>query len=105
MSIRLKAATEGDELIVVPSGDALHEMIIALAPPDNSFVIVEPDEDDPTRFASVARLDDGTFGVEYRDPLRRYHRLDIATAPDRIASDVTIWTASAARAHETFGRR
>jgi hypothetical protein len=47
------------------------EMIIELALPDNTFVIVEPDEDDPTWFASVSRLDDGTYEVEYRDPLHR----------------------------------
>ncbi|MDX3111093.1 hypothetical protein [Nonomuraea angiospora] len=102
--IRLKAESEGGELIVEPSEDALYEMIIELALPDNTFVIVEPDEDDPTWFASVACLDDGTYEVEYRDPLRRYHRLDTATDPSRIASDVTIWTAQASRAHAVLTR-
>ncbi|WP_431934581.1 hypothetical protein [Nonomuraea jabiensis] len=102
--IRLKAENEGGELILEPSEDALYEMIIELTLPNNTFVIVEPDEDDPTWFASVARLDDGTYEVEYRDPLRRYHRLDIATDPSRIASDVTVWTAQASRAHAALSR-
>ncbi|MEO3888895.1 hypothetical protein [Nonomuraea sp. B5E05] len=102
--IRLKAENEGGELIVEPSEDALYDVIIKLTLPDNTFVIVEPDEDDPTWFASVARLDDGTYEVEYRDPLRRYHRLDTATDPSRIARDVTIWTAQASRAHAALTR-
>jgi hypothetical protein len=102
--IRLKAENESGELIVEPSEDALYEMIIDLTLPDNTFVIVEPDEDDPTWFASVARLDDGIYEVEYRDPLRRYHRLDTATDPSHIASDVTIWTAQASRAHAALTR-
>ncbi|MEV1179440.1 hypothetical protein [Nonomuraea sp. NPDC049784] len=102
--IRLKAESEGGELIMEPSEDALYEMINELAHPANTFVIVEPDEDDPAWFASVACLDDGTYEVEYRDPLRRYHRLDTATDPRRIATDVTIWTAQASRAHAALSR-
>ncbi|MFI6734688.1 hypothetical protein ACIBI9_17305 [Nonomuraea sp. NPDC050451] len=102
--IRLKAESEGGELIVEPSEDALYEMIIELALPDNTFVIVEPDEGDPIWFASVACLENGTYEVEYRDPLRRYHRLETATDPSRIASDVTMWTAQASRAHAALSR-
>ncbi|GAA4586808.1 hypothetical protein GCM10023194_34040 [Planotetraspora phitsanulokensis] len=100
--IPLKAETEGGELIVEPSEDALYEMITELTTPDNTFVIVEPDEDDPAWFASVSLLDDGTYEVEYRDTVRRRHQLSIGTDPDRIARDAVIWVADTARAHRAL---
>jgi hypothetical protein len=103
-SIRLKAETESGELVAEPSEDALHEMIIGLSAPDNTFVIVEPDDDDPAWFASVSLLDSGTYEVEYRDAVRGRHHLGTATDPSRIANDVTCWTAETARAHRAFGR-
>ncbi|GAT70247.1 hypothetical protein PS9374_05927 [Planomonospora sphaerica] len=102
--LRLKAETEGGELVVEPSEDALHEMIIGLSSPDNTFVIVEPDDDDPVWFASVSRLEDGTYEVEYRDAVRERHHLGVEREPDRIARDVTCWTAETARAHRALGR-
>ncbi|WP_433378008.1 hypothetical protein [Streptosporangium sp. CA-115845] len=102
--IRLKAETEGGELIVEPSEDALHEMILELSAPDNTFVIVEPDEDDPVWFASVSRLDNGTYEVEYRDAVRSRHHLNVETDPSRIANDVTCWSAATARAHRALNQ-
>ncbi|GII33464.1 hypothetical protein [Planotetraspora mira] len=100
--IPLKAETEGGELIVEPSEDALYEMIIELTAPDNTFVIVEPDEDDPAWFASASLLDDGTYEVEYRDTVRRRHELSVGSDPDRIARDAAVWVANTARAHRAL---
>lgn len=102
--IPLKAETENGEAITEPSEDALFGLIVELAYPDNTFVIIESDEEDPAWFASVALLDGGGYEVEYRDVLHRYQRLTTGTDPNAIALDVTVWTASISRAHDARRR-
>lgn len=97
--IALKAETENGELISEPSEDAIFGLIVELAGPDNTFVIIEPDEDDPAWFASVSLLDDGRYEVEFRDPPHRRHQLSTDANPDKIANAVTHWTTETARAH------
>ncbi|WP_346227402.1 hypothetical protein [Microbispora maris] len=52
-------------------------MIEDFTHPDNTYVIIEPDEEDSTWFASVALLEDGRYEVEYRDTLHREHRVTV----------------------------
>lgn len=53
------ADSENGDRIDDPSEDALFMMISDLSDLDNTFVVVQPDEDDPVWFASVAVLDEG----------------------------------------------
>ena len=50
-----------------PSEDVLFMMIKRLNTTDNTFVIVQPDVEDPGWFASIGVLDEGGFEVEFRD--------------------------------------
>ncbi|NUR84039.1 MAG: hypothetical protein HOY71_08125 [Nonomuraea sp.] len=100
----LKAETENGEFIPEPSEDAIYELITELTAPDNTFVIIEPDQDDPLWFASVALLDDGGYEVEYRDPLHRRHEVSTQTDQGRIATELTLWIANTARAHRAHDR-
>ncbi|WP_221891439.1 hypothetical protein [Microbispora sp. KK1-11] len=68
-------------------------MIEDLTHPDNTYVIIEPDEEDSTWFASVALLEDGRYEVEYRDTLHREHRVTVETDLSHIAKETTIWLA------------
>ncbi|WP_199487242.1 hypothetical protein [Actinomadura spongiicola] len=95
----LMAETENGEFIGEPSEDAVFGLIVELAGPDNTFVIIEPDEDDPAWFASVSLLDDGRYEVELRDPTHHRHKLSTDTSPDKIANAVTHWITETARAH------
>lgn len=60
---------------------------------DNTFVIVQPDEDDPAWFASVAVLDEGGYEVVLRDATRREHEVTTESDIGHIASDLTHWLA------------
>jgi hypothetical protein len=51
------ADSETSDRVDDPSEDALFMMISDLNDSDNTFVVIQPDEDDPVWFASVAVLD------------------------------------------------
>lgn len=59
--------SENGDHIEGASEDALFEMITALDDTDNTFIVIEPDTDDPTWFASVAVLDEGGYEIVRRD--------------------------------------
>ena len=103
--IPLKAETENGELIREPSESAIFGLIVELAVPDNTFVIIEPDEDDPAWFASVSLLEDGSYEVEFRDPIHRDHQVSTHTDhPSRIADTVADWAFYASRIHARLPR-
>ncbi|MBD0746720.1 hypothetical protein BG418_34395 [Streptomyces sp. CBMA152] len=77
-----------------PSEDAVFMMISDLNDFDNTFVVVQPDEDDPAWFVSVAVLDDGGYEIVRRDSTRNEHEVTTATSIDHIARDLTIWMAA-----------
>ena len=93
------AKSEGGDVKEDPSEDALYMMIEDLTHPDNTYVIIEPDEEDSTWFASVAvllaanQLEDGRYEVEYRDTLHREHRVTVENDLSHIAKETTIWLA------------
>ena|SRR5215204_2391784 len=88
------ADTENGEHVEDPSEDALFELIDELALPANTFVTITPADDDPSWYASVSLLEDGTYEVEHRDASRREHELTIETDLGHIAKELTIWLAA-----------
>jgi len=88
------ADSENGDRIDDPSEDALFMMISDLNDSDNTFVVVQPDEDDPVWFASVAVLNDGGYEIVRRDTFRNEHDVTTATSINDIARDLTIWMAA-----------
>jgi hypothetical protein len=56
---------------------------------DNTFVVIQPDEDDPVRFASVAALAECGYEIVRRDTSTRQRDITVETSIDRIAGDLT----------------
>ncbi|MFG2672137.1 hypothetical protein [Streptomyces sp. NPDC048445] len=90
------ADSENGDHVDDPSEDALFMLIGDLNDSDNTFVTVQPDEDDPAWFASVAVLDEGGYEIVRRDTTSREHDVTIGTNRDRIAGDLTRWLAARA---------
>ncbi|MET8829060.1 hypothetical protein ABZX40_16310 [Streptomyces sp. NPDC004610] len=88
------ADSEDGDRIDDPSEDALFMMISDLNDSDNTFVTVQPDEDDPVWSASVTVLDEGGYEIVRRDTTRDEHEVTTATGIDDIARDLTIWMAA-----------
>ncbi|CAL9324661.1 hypothetical protein [Streptomyces sp. SudanB66_2053] len=88
------ADSENGDRIDDPSEDALFMMISDLNDSDNTFVVLQPDEDDPVWFASVAVLDEGGYEIVRRDASRNEHEVTTAMSINDIARDLTIWMAS-----------
>ncbi|WP_405801581.1 hypothetical protein [Streptomyces sp. NBC_01506] len=79
-----------------PSEDALFMLIGDLDISDNTFVVIQPDEDDPVWFTSVAVLNEGGYEIVRRDTTRGEIDVVTETGINRIARDLTIWMASRA---------
>ena len=89
-----RADSENGDHIDDPSEDALFMLIDDLNGSDNTFVVIQPDEDDPVWFASVAVLEEGGYEVIRRDTTRREHDVATHTSIDQIARGLTIWMAA-----------
>ncbi|WP_326778432.1 hypothetical protein [Streptomyces sp. NBC_01445] len=89
-----RAHSENGDGIDDPSEDALFMLIDDLNNEDNTFVVIQSDEDDPAWFTSVAVLDEGGYEVVRRDSTRREHGVSTNTSIDQIARDLTIWMAA-----------
>ncbi|MFB6525970.1 hypothetical protein [Streptomyces sp. NPDC056399] len=90
------ADSEKGDRIDDPSEDALFMMISDLDDSDNTFVVVQPDEDDPVWFVSVAVLDEGGYEIVRRDTTRNEHEVTTATSISDITRNLTIWMAARA---------
>ncbi|OKJ18837.1 hypothetical protein AMK23_35030 [Streptomyces sp. CB02130] len=88
------ADSENGDRIDDPSEDALFMMIRDLNDSDNTFVVVQPDEDDPVWFASVSVLDERGYEIVRRDTARNEHEVTTSTSINDIARDLTIWMAT-----------
>ncbi|MET9470413.1 hypothetical protein ABZY44_37660 [Streptomyces sp. NPDC006544] len=88
------ADSENGDHIDDPSEDALLMLISDLNGGDNTFIVIQPDEDDPAWFASVSVLDGGGYEIVRRDTARREHDVAIENSHDRIAGDLTKWLAA-----------
>lgn len=86
-----RADSEDGDRIDDPSEDALFMMISDLNDSDNTFLVVQPDEDTPVWFASVALLDAGGYEVVRRDTTRNEHDVITSTSINDIAHDLTVW--------------
>lgn len=87
------ADSENGDHIDDPSEDALFMLISDLDDADNTFVVIQPDEDDPAWFASVAVLDEGGYEVVRRDTTRGEHEVTTGPSINQIAKDLTVWMA------------
>ncbi|MFC9409409.1 hypothetical protein ACFRAA_32505 [[Kitasatospora] papulosa] len=88
------ADSENGDRIDDPSEDALFMLISDLNDTDNTFVVVQPDEEDPAWFASVAVLDEGGYEIVRRDTTRDEHEVTTTSSINAIARDLTIWMAA-----------
>lgn len=88
------ADSENGDHIGDPSEDALFMLIDDLNDTDNTFVVVQPDQDDPVWFASVAVLDEGGYEIVRRDTSRREHEVTTETSINQIAHDLILWIAT-----------
>jgi hypothetical protein len=59
--------------------------------PYPNFVVIQPDEDDPAWFASVAVLETGGYEIVRRDTSRREQDVTAETSIGQIAGDLTKW--------------
>ncbi|MCX4525857.1 hypothetical protein OG982_09155 [Streptomyces sp. NBC_01551] len=89
-----RADSEDGDRIDDPSEDALFMMISDLNGSDNTFVVVQPDEDDPVWFASVTVAGERGYEVVRRDTSRNEHEVTMATSINDIARDLTVWMAA-----------
>lgn len=90
------ADSENGDHVDDPSEDALFILIDDLNDSDNTFVTVQPDEDDPAWFASVAVLGNGGYEIVRRDTTRHEHDVIVETSTDHIAGDLIKWLAARA---------
>lgn len=92
-----RADAENGDSVDDPSEGALCMMIGELNHTDNTFVVVQPDGDDPDLSVSVSLLDEGGFEVELRDMRCHEHKLAARQDAARIAQDIMIWLAARRR--------
>ncbi len=90
------ADSENGDHVDDPSEDALFMLISDLNGTDNTFVVIQPDEDDPAWFASVAVLDEGSYEIVRSDTSRREHHFATQTSINQIAGDLIKWLAARA---------
>ncbi|WP_405817944.1 hypothetical protein OG241_24660 [Streptomyces sp. NBC_01390] len=88
------ADSENGDHIDDPSEDALFDLISELNDTDNTFVVIQPDQDDPGWFASVAVLDEGGYEIVRRDTTRREHHVTTENDIGPITSDLITWLAA-----------
>jgi hypothetical protein len=88
------ADSEDGDHIDDPSEDALFILIDDLNDSDNTFLVVQPDEEDPLWFASVTVMDEGGYEIVRRDSTRREHQVTTGTSINQIAKDLTKWLAA-----------
>ncbi|GAA3258938.1 hypothetical protein [Streptomyces lavendulae] len=88
------ADSENGDHVDDPSEDALFILISDLNDSDNTFVVIQPDEDEPAWFASVSVLDEGGYEIVRRDTTRREHDVTVENSRDRIAGDLIKWLAA-----------
>ncbi|WP_308366092.1 MULTISPECIES: hypothetical protein [unclassified Streptomyces] len=91
-----RADSENGDHVDDPSEDALFMLIDDLNGTDNTFVVIQPDQDDPAWFASVAVLANGGYEIVRRDTARREHDVVVKTSTDHIARDLSEWLAARA---------
>ncbi|MFF2548034.1 hypothetical protein ACFVUY_36480 [Kitasatospora sp. NPDC058063] len=88
------ADSENGDHIDDPSEDAIFILVDDLNDTDNTFVVIQPDEDDPVWYVSVTVLDEGGYEIVRRDASRREHDVITETSIGTIARDLILWLAA-----------
>ncbi|MFE6871964.1 hypothetical protein ACFVFS_36165 [Kitasatospora sp. NPDC057692] len=88
------ADSENGDHIDDPSEDAIFMLVDDLNDTDNTFVVIQPDEDDPVWYVSVTVLDEGGYEIVRRDASRREHDVITETSIGTIARDLILWLAA-----------
>lgn len=91
---RYCADTENGDHVDDPSARVLTRLIATLDEADNTFVVIQPDTDDPAWYSSVVLLDPRTYEVERQDHRTSEHTKTTMTNPATIAHDLTTWMTS-----------
>ncbi|MBL7502542.1 hypothetical protein I6A84_00045 [Frankia sp. CNm7] len=91
---RYRADSENGDHVADPSARTLTRLIATLDLADNTFVVIQPDDEDPDWFTSVVLLDPHTYEVERRDQRTSEHGKATMTNPATIAHDLTTWMTS-----------
>jgi hypothetical protein len=86
-----RADSENGDHVDDPSEDALFMLIDDLNDSDNTFVVIQPDQDDPTWYVSVAIHDGGGYELVRRDVNRQEHDVIVESGISRIANDLIVW--------------
>jgi hypothetical protein len=86
------AETENGDHMADPSEDGLFMLLAELDHAGNTFITVKPARDSAW-YASVTLLEDGSYTVERRDPVRQQHEFGTETDIGKIALDLTVWLA------------
>ncbi|MBA9005737.1 hypothetical protein [Thermomonospora cellulosilytica] len=87
------ADSENGDRVDDPSEDSLFMLISDLNDSDNTFVVIQPDQDDPLWFASVAVREEGGYEIVRRDTTRNEHEVTTSASINDIAHDLIIWLA------------
>jgi hypothetical protein len=96
------ADSENGDHIDDPSEDAIYMLIDDLNDSNNTFVVIQPDEDDPAWYASVATLDTGEgYEVVRRDTRSREHDVTTSHNISDIAHDIALWLKDRSRPQPT----
>ncbi|MDH6127001.1 hypothetical protein [Kitasatospora sp. GP82] len=86
-----RADSENGDHIDDPSEDAIFMLIDDLNDSDSTFVVIQPDEDDPTWYVSVAVLDTGEgYEVVCRDTRSRERDVTTSDNISDIAHEIVL---------------
>ena len=97
-----RADSENGDHIDDPSEDAIYMLIDDLNDSDNTFVVIQPDEDEPVWYVSVATLDTGEgYEVVRRDTRSCEHDVTTTDNVNDIAHDVVLWLKGRSRPQPT----
>ncbi|MGW6054769.1 hypothetical protein [Streptomyces sp. NPDC055189] len=88
-----RADSEDGDRVDNPSEDSLFMLVEDLNDSDNTFLVIQPDMDDPPWFATVGVLDEDGYEIVLRDASRREHSVSTETSVDRIANALITWLA------------
>ncbi|WP_083473123.1 hypothetical protein [Frankia sp. R43] len=88
------ADSENGDHVDDPSARVLTRLIASLDLAGNTFVVIQPDTDDPPWFTSAVLLDSLTYEVERHDHRTGEHNKTHTTNPAAIAGDLTAWMTS-----------
>lgn len=85
--------TENGEQFVDLGTDELYHLIMQLNSVDNTFLVIDPADDQSSWSVTVAIDEHGGWEVDRTDPRYREHDVSTAREPGRLALELTLWLA------------